>query len=309
MNCKICSSSAGINIVAKDNGTGNSFNYWQCDSCQVVFLQQIPESYEKYYSSNYYSFVEDDAKSLISFIKQKRDAFHLKNSGFAGGILGSLIPNYNLQALQLLQLKPSDILLDIGCGIGKEIRSLKQNGFNYVHGIDPYITNDIFLNNELLVAKKDIDELEGHFDVITMHHSFEHMKEPLQVLQKLYRHLSASGRIMIRIPVADSYAYQKFGTSWVQFDAPRHIFLHTKKSIALLAEQTGFIIDNFFSDSSSFQFWGTGLNKKGYSIHSVPKRKIFLSKLASVFKGESRFAKSLNKQGKGDQAIFILRKA
>jgi hypothetical protein len=48
----------------------------------------------------------------------------------------------------------------------------------------------------------------------------------------------------------------------VQLDAPRHLFLHTRKSFGLLAARAGLQIEKWFCDSTSFQFWGSELYQR-----------------------------------------------
>jgi 2-polyprenyl-3-methyl-5-hydroxy-6-metoxy-1,4-benzoquinol methylase len=75
-----------------------------------------------------------------------------------------------------------------------------------------------------------------------LHHSFEHMDNPCGVLKQIDKLLNPDGELLIRIPVSDSFAWRKYGVDWFQLDAPRHFFLHTTKSIALLAKNSGFVL-------------------------------------------------------------------
>ena len=47
------------------------------------------------------------------------------------------------------------------------------------------------------------------------------------------------GRVIIRIPVASSWGWKHYGINWAHIDAPRHFYLHTFKSMDLLAGQAG----------------------------------------------------------------------
>ena len=73
-------------------------------------------------------------------------------------------------------------------------------------------------------------------------HSFEHMENPFEVMNQSNRLLNKNKFLLVRIPVADSYAFKHYRENWCSLDAPRHLFLHTKKSIELLAKQSGFEI-------------------------------------------------------------------
>ena len=90
-----------------------------------------------------------------------------------------------------------------------------------------------------------------------LHHSLEHMADPLEVFENLYRILKPNRFVLIRTPLASSYAWKKYGVNGVQLDAPRHLFLHTIESMRILAQKVGFEIDDIIFDSTEFQFLGS----------------------------------------------------
>lgn len=304
--CSICSHQPVSTVNAFDVATKHSFVYYDCANCKVLYLSEIPANYAQYYGTNYYSF--NPSNGIAQQLKHKRDVAVFSGKGILGKFLALLQPNHNLFALQKLQLKQTDSLLDVGCGVGNEIRVLKMLGYNKVFGVDPYINEAVYVNNDLLVQKQEVFKVDKKFNFITMHHSFEHVIQPLEVLKKLYSLLENNGKIMIRIPVAASYAFEKYGHSWVQFDAPRHTFLHTESSMQIMCNQVGLNIDEVIYDSTSFQFWGSDIVQKGIGIHTASKTTIFKARLQSFMKDYSSLAKALNKEKKGDQAIFILSK-
>lgn len=304
--CFICSQPSISIVSAFDVATKHTFTYYNCSNCKVLYLSEIPLNYAQYYGNNYYSF--NASNGIVQQLKHKRDVAVFSGKGIVGKFLAVLQPNHNLFALQKLQLKQTDSLLDVGCGVGNEIRVLKMLGYNKVFGVDPYINEAVYVNNDLLVQKQEVFDVNTSFKFITMHHSFEHVIQPLEVLKKLHSLLENGGKIMIRIPVAGSYAFEKYGNSWVQLDAPRHTFLHTEKSMQIMCNKVGLSIDEVIYDSTSFQFWGSDIVQKGIGIHTASKKTIFKARLQSFIKGYSALAKVLNKEKKGDQAIFILSK-
>ena len=119
----------------------------------------------------------------------------------------------------------------------------------------------------------------------------------------------APGRfVLIRIPVV-SAAWGEYGVDWVQLDAPRHLYLHTEKSLGLLADQAGFRITNVDYDSWSFQFWGSEQYRmdiplrdpRSYAVD--PSRSSFTSAQMSAFQAR---AEEWNRDRRGDQACFFL---
>src|SRR5690606_8452268 len=134
--------------------------------------------------------------------------------------------------------------------------SLKETGCKNLTGIDPYLKADIITPN-VKIYKKHIEELTGKWDFIMLNHSFEHMENPMVILSKIHDILNEGGICMIRIPVSSSDAWEQYKENWVQLDAPRHIFLHSRKSMELLSKNVGLEIFNVFYDSGAFQFWGS----------------------------------------------------
>jgi predicted SAM-dependent methyltransferase len=133
-----------------------------------------------------------------------------------------------------------------------------------------------------------------------LHHVFEHMDNPLAVLKRLHELLKPSGTLLIRIPVSDSYAWRKYGVHWVQLDAPRHFYLHTTRSIAYLAKQSGWALQAIIYDSISWQFYSS----EGYQC-DVP---LLQQQNKSILRKWAIFKRWLNAIHDGDQACFVLKK-
>jgi SAM-dependent methyltransferase len=191
------------------------------------------------------------------------------------------------------------------------LHALKEIGFTQLLGIDPHLNSEIKYENGLIVKNIKIDEVDGHYDIITMNHSFEHVEEPLYVLQKCHNILNPGGFCCITMPVADSFAWQNYRTNWVQLDAPRHLHIHSRRSIELLASRTDFSIWRMIYNSAAFQFWGS--EQYAMDIPLADSRSYGKNRRKSVFtyREISEFdvaSKYLNALDRGDQATFILAK-
>lgn len=188
---------------------------------------------------------------------------------------------------------------------------MKRDGFQNLTGVDAFIKEDIYYENGVKLLKKDLSGIDGRFDFIMLHHSYEHMSDPLGTIQALYRLLKPGRYVLIRIPVASSHAWESFGENWVQLDVPRHLFLHTVKSMGLLADQSGFVLEEIVFDSTDFQFWGSEQYRRGIPLRGSrsfaenPRNSIFSKKDINGFKAR---AKELNEKQMGDQACFYLYK-
>ncbi len=141
------------------------------------------------------------------------------------------------------------------------------------------------------------------------HHSFEHLPDPIEALEAVHRLLSPGGECMIRIPLVSSEAWKKYGTHWVQLDAPRHFFLFSIESLKVLAEKTKFKIKEIVYDSSEFQFWGSEQYLKDIPLMAEnsygknPAKSIFTKTQIEDYK---KMADKLNRESQGDQAAIYM---
>ena len=121
------------------------------------------------------------------------------------------------------------------------------------------------------------------------------------------RLVDPGGYLLLRVPLADSWASRHFGPDWVQLDAPRHLQLPTRKSIEILAHNCGLHVEHVEDDSGSFQIWGSLLYRRGHSLAEAGRggrRKLSLfRRLTARWQ-----ARRLSRAGLGDQACFYLRR-
>jgi predicted SAM-dependent methyltransferase len=188
---------------------------------------------------------------------------------------------------------------------------MQRNGFINLTGIDPYIKHDISYRNGVKIFKKHIFELNGQYDLVMSHHSFEHMPQPLDVLNKFYELLRPNRYALIRMPMASSFAWRHYGANWVGLDAPRHLFLHTLKSMQLLSKKAGFKVVDIEFDSTGRQFFASELFVRNIPLKDSSnylnnaQRALFSHEQMEAFEAK---AIELNAKGDGDQACFYLHK-
>ena len=190
---------------------------------------------------------------------------------------------------------------------------MQRDGFRDLTGVDPYIQESLFYRNGVRVLKKDILDLEfeGQFDLIMSHHSFEHMPQPSDVLKKFHTLLKPERFVLIRTPVAASFAWRRYGVNWFALDAPRHLFLHTAASMELLSARAGFKVADIEFDSTETQFLHSELYMR--NIPFKDKQQYLADSQCPVFSKQQieKFkarASELNNSRQGDQACFYLYK-
>jgi 2-polyprenyl-3-methyl-5-hydroxy-6-metoxy-1,4-benzoquinol methylase len=308
--CKVCGNAKhNLPFIAKDLmfKKEKEFLYFECSACHCVQIDEIPENISEFYPSDYLSFGKPafvkKMNPVRTFLKKKFAIYNNGDFSILGFLLSFVFKN------ELPWLKPGLVnfnskVLDVGCGTGKYLITMERHGFTDLTGIDPYIDNDILYSEKLKIFKKNIFEIEGEYDLIMLHHSFEHMDEPDVVLKQLSKLLTDNGSILIRIPLADSYAWRRYKNFWVQLDAPRHFFLHSIRSMTLLAKKCDLFILDFNFESTEFQFIVSEKYIRGYGFKD--DNSMFTKAQLKNFKKE---AVNLNKLNDGDCACFYIKKA
>jgi len=306
-NCEVCNTHLSEIFVAKEMMLGyrKEFEYGVCSNCGTIQILSEPESITSYYPSYYYSFKQEIPKlkplplmkRLVGDLRMKKKYRESEND--------------LLKWLRPLGILPSHKILDIGCGSGKLICELFNFGFRKVHGVDKFISGNFDYGYGVKVFRKDLSELQKEsYDLLMMHHVFEHMAAPLEELKKSHALLKRNGHLIVRIPVVGK-AWETYHEKWIQLDAPRHFFIHTEKSMAILAKQSGFSITDIVYDSSAFQFWGSELYKRDIAFVDQETKEyrqpadFFSEKVLAEYEDE---AQRLNEGKQGDQAVFYLKK-
>lgn len=320
MNCRICDNSLHNEIYTVREmmfGFRDKFEYFKCNFCGCLQIVQVPDNISKYYPAEYYSFISEPLNYKVNFlaklIKKTRDNYAIFQKGIIGRFLFSIIPNYTLACLSHIPISKKSRILDVGCGSGGFLHTLKEIGFSNLLGLDPFLNSDILYENGLKIEKKSILDMDEStkWDLIMLHHSLEHIEEQRETLKMISGLLSDKGVCLIRVPIVSSYAWEKYKENWVQLDAPRHFVLHSIASMKLLADKTGMFVNEIIFDSNDLQFWGSEQNAKDIplrsagNLHAVPSRTLFSSCELKAF---SKAAKKLNIEERGDQAAFYLHK-
>ena len=316
LECRICNNQLDNKIYRVREmyfGTREEFEYIECHACGCLQIKEYPEDISKHYPENYGSFVgkkEFNQSVFISKIRniKLRHALNYKKS-ILGIILNSLIKPGFEQKLAPAKINENSSILDIGSGEGMLLLNLRGKGFKNITGSDIFIKNDIVYDQHLRILKKSLFDFNEKFDLVMLNHSLEHMPDQDKVFQKLRTLVKPGGMVIIRIPIKTDFIWELYGTDWVQIDAPRHYYLHTLKSIQIIAQRNNFKPGKPLFESGIFQFYGSEQNRKNMPLRSElsyyenPSKSMFTEKEIKQFKDK---ASELNKNEQGDCVCLYL---
>jgi SAM-dependent methyltransferase len=308
--CLVCGATAGVVVPAREMmyGTAEPFDYVQCDECGCLQIARVPEDLGRYYPDNYYS-LTGPIKS-VPFAKMLPKRMALGLARLCGGAVADRLVRAAVRSSDV-RLTLAAIphrrarILDVGCGGGALVRRLVDLGFAGAMGVDPFVAGDLSYKGRLSVHKANLAVLEGVFDVISFHHSFEHMPAQRAVLERARALLAADGRVLVRIPVVGGEAWDEYRADWVQLDAPRHLVLHSLDSFTRLAGEAGFAVERVVYDSTGFQFWGSELYRRGIALTKAGASPFSAADMAAWDQRACR----ANAAGRGDQIAAFLRPA
>lgn len=307
--CAICGGSARPRVVASERmfGWGGDYRYDMCADCGCLQLRDVPDSMEPFYPSGYYAFTELASPTAARHLYRRiRDAVLFGRARVARALVLPMLPRRVSDSGEWLarsRAEPRSRILDVGCGAGTLLRRLVDAGYANAQGVDPFIEADIWYRGRVLVHRARLEEIDGQFDVIMMHHSLEHIGPQVGTMAAVARMLAPGGTCLIRVPIVSSFSWEEYQDRWVQLDAPRHLFLHSRESLRRLAEGAGLRVERVVYDSTVFQFEGSELYRRDIPLKDAalhPPTRLQRIKYAVR-------ARLLNTQQRGDQAAFYLR--
>lgn len=135
-------------------------------------------------------------------------------------------------------------ILDFGCGAGGFL-SRARNVASRVCGVEIESRLASFFRDNALDIRRNIDEFDETFDIITLFHVLEHFPDPIALLRQLAEKLRPGGQIIVEVPNSDDalltlYQCDAFAhfTYW-----SCHLFLFNAQTLAATARKAGFSVN------------------------------------------------------------------
>jgi 2-polyprenyl-3-methyl-5-hydroxy-6-metoxy-1,4-benzoquinol methylase len=225
-------------------GWDDEFDYVHCPHCNSVYIKEIPDDLGRYYSSEYYSLQDRNESFENSFFRRTARKYLLKYRINGKNPIGKIIALKEKEAFQWIEQGMLDFhssILDVGCGTGRTILKLANSGFTSVQGIDPFLDHDIVYHvgkQEVRIWKKDIQEVEEKYDVITLTNVMEHMTDPHIAFKSFAKCMHNNSILMMYLPVMSDFSWSHYGIKAHQFsDVPRHLFIYSVDALRTVAAQ------------------------------------------------------------------------
>lgn len=134
-------------------------------------------------------------------------------------------------------------LLDVGCGNGAFLRKAQSVGWCAL-GIDPDPKAVAAARaHGLDVEQGGLERFDGQselFDVVTLSHVIEHVHDPADTLQRIFRLLKPGGRVWIDTPNAQAHGHRLFRRHWRGLEPPRHLAIFSWHALENLLARVGF---------------------------------------------------------------------
>jgi len=186
----------------------------------------VPENLDQYYLSEDYISHTDSKKGLFE------KAYHF---------IKRLMLKKKLRLISSRVVQGS--LLDIGAGTGDFLKQAKNEGWK-VTGIEPSPDARRKASEKGIDLFQNIDSVSTQkFDAITMWHVLEHVPDLQYQIEWLKYHLNEKGVLFVAVPNFNSLDAKHYKNFWAAWDVPRHLHHFSTKSIKILFEAHGFILE------------------------------------------------------------------
>ena len=138
-------------------------------------------------------------------------------------------------------LRDKTAVLELGCGNGLLINQLAQENphLKNIVAID-YYNDSAKFSPSVNFIKQNLEEfsLDQKFDLVILNQVFEHIKNPLGLVEKIKKNLNKNGRILIIVP--NRYGFNNEARVYLP-EHGKHYFLWDKESLQFSLERMGFV--------------------------------------------------------------------
>jgi SAM-dependent methyltransferase len=228
------------------------FPYVRCRTCGLIYLHERPTQQEiqQYYPPEYLPYRKAIQDERYPWMRKARR----RN-----------INTYCRIVQESTNLKNGRVL-DIGCATGIFLDAMRDQSWEPkgVEISEPAVryARQRFNLDVFHGQLNDLQVEPGYFDAITMWNVIEHLYQPLETFVETFRLLKPEGVLLLVFPSWESTDRRLFGTCWVGFDAPRHLYVFPRSVMIKMLAAAGYGVvqlmpapNNYFAFIASLERW------------------------------------------------------
>lgn len=169
--CKLCGTEGMFDAyLVKEmmQDSQEEFEYFVCTECNCLQIAEIPSELGRYYGKDYYSFAQKE------------------------------FPDFQYEAPVIRR----DRILDVGCGSGTWLFRKALSGYGNLYGGDSFLDKNMHYGDRVHIPNCSIYEIKGDasFGEIRISDAFEHMTDPIEVLESAARLLKPGAVLAMGVP-------------------------------------------------------------------------------------------------------------
>jgi SAM-dependent methyltransferase len=146
-------------------------------------------------------------------------------------------------------------LLEVGCGTGGYLDLVQDLGwrtYGIEIGLQPAAVARENGHEVIIGTLQDSPWEDQYFQAACFWHSLEHLHDPCQALDIIFRLLSPKAELLIEVPNWDSIGRNIYQEDWFALELPRHLSFYTTRSLCEIVTGAGFMIKNIKTLPSRF---------------------------------------------------------
>lgn len=206
---------------------------FRCRDCGLGVVDPLPsaEELERFYANTYY---ESDHEW----------GYHTEYGELEAG-LRKMYRRFLRRIEALYPGQRFDRVIDVGCAYGFFLDAVEERWKpEHLVGVD--VTPESKEHNSARGREfhagffEQVELPEDHFGLAFMGDAFEHVHDPIAVVEKFARILAPGGVVVITTVDFDSWLARILGSRWRLMNPPEHLFFWTRRSISRLFADHGF---------------------------------------------------------------------